>query len=62
MHLDNVAIVRLGDYYSGISVFKESRKKHGTKLLISGLRFSRTAENYKSRAQSAESGASWQAG
>lgn len=26
-HLDNVAIVCLGDYYSGISVFKESEKE-----------------------------------
>lgn len=31
-HLDNIAIVCLGDYYSNIAVFGQNEKKHGTML------------------------------
>ncbi len=37
-HLDNIAIVCLGDYYSGISVFKESEKEAWSEAVNLGAR------------------------
>lgn len=55
-HLDNIAIVCLGDYYSSISVFEENERDAWNEAVDMGVKSRKTARNYSFPAQLREHG------